>query len=133
MTRPLAAPGPKQARRAEGSTCPGAAQGRGGLAGFGSFGRLDRNIRNPWMDGMVGMVVFRLSVLVWFWIHTFSMKNFHHCWCCSPRRFTYVATATAFVRNSPGGTASEKALAVNLDSTFYGSFAEIGAGQEVWV
>jgi len=30
-----------------------------------------------------------------------------------------------------GGTAAEKALAVNLDSNFYGSFAEIGAGQEV--
>eukprot|EP00435_Cladocopium_sp_Y103_P058983 s571_g20.t5 len=30
-----------------------------------------------------------------------------------------------------GGTAAEKALAVNLDSKFYGSFAEIGAGQEV--
>eukprot|EP00438_Fugacium_kawagutii_P019503 Skav235636 [mRNA] locus=scaffold358:435916:438350:- [translate_table: standard] len=30
-----------------------------------------------------------------------------------------------------GGTASEKALDVNLDSKFYGSFAEIGAGQEV--
>ena len=32
------------------------------------------------------------------------------------------------------GTAAEKALAVNLDAKFYGSFAEIGAGQEVgWV
>ena len=35
--------------------------------------------------------------------------------------------------STPGGTAAEKALAVNLDSKFYGSFAEIGAGQEVWV
>eukprot|EP00913_Durusdinium_trenchii_P018248 g17145.t1 len=30
-----------------------------------------------------------------------------------------------------GGTPAEKALAVNLDDKFYGSFAEIGAGQEV--
>ena len=33
--------------------------------------------------------------------------------------------------NPQQGTAAEKALAVNLDSNFYGSFAEIGAGQEV--
>ena len=30
-----------------------------------------------------------------------------------------------------GGTPAEKALSVNLDDKFYGSFAEIGAGQEV--
>ncbi|CAE7586596.1 unnamed protein product [Symbiodinium sp. CCMP2456] len=30
-----------------------------------------------------------------------------------------------------GGSPEEKALVVNLDSNFYGSFAEIGAGQEV--
>ncbi|CAE7023544.1 Ankrd17 [Symbiodinium natans] len=30
-----------------------------------------------------------------------------------------------------GGSSAEKALVVNLDSNFYGSFAEIGAGQEV--
>ncbi|CAJ1392708.1 unnamed protein product, partial [Effrenium voratum] len=30
-----------------------------------------------------------------------------------------------------GGPSAEKALAVNLDNNFYGSFAEIGAGQEV--